>query len=112
MEKLLRVRLMRTRGTGSKSMFKNTVEMYGISPHITPVVKVEVELNEGGLIPDVIAALKAKIPALEGPVIQSGYNRLSENYAFIINGQFHMNEDEVKVQPGDRIVLVLLAVGG
>ena len=86
--------------------------MYGISPGITELTRVEVELNEGAAIDELVSALKAKVPALEGPVIQSGYNRLTEAYTFIVNGQFHFGEDEVKIKKGDRVVLVLLAFGG
>lgn len=86
--------------------------MYGISPRITEQTRAEVELNEGATINELVAALKAKVPALEGPVIRSGYNRLTESYAFIVNGQFHFGEDEAKIQKGDRVVLVLLAFGG
>jgi hypothetical protein len=93
-------------------MFTCKVEMYGISPGITELTGAEVELNEGAAIDELVAALKAKIPALEGPVIQSGLNRLTESYGFIVNGQFHFSEGETKIQKGDRVVLVLLAFGG
>ncbi len=93
-------------------MFTCVVEMYGISPAVTGLTRAEVELNEGDTIEKLVAALKAQIPALEGPVIQSGSNHLTEAYTFIINGQFHLGEDEAKIQKGDRVVLVLLAFGG
>ena len=86
--------------------------MFGISPGITEQTEAEVELNEGATVDELVAALKAKVPALEGPVIQSGYNRLTESYGFIFSGQFHFGEDDAKIQKGDRIVLVLLAMGG
>jgi hypothetical protein len=86
--------------------------MYGISPGITDLTSVEVELSERAGIDELAAALKAKVPSLEGPVIQSEHNRLTESYSFIINGQFHFGGDEVKIQKGDRVVLVLLAFGG
>jgi hypothetical protein len=85
--------------------------MYGISPGITELNRAEVELKDGASIDDLAAALKVKVPALEGPVIQSGANRLVESYSFIVNGQFHF-DDRAIIQPGDRVVLVLLAVGG
>ncbi len=93
-------------------MFTCVVEMYGISPGITELTRAEIELNEGAGINELVAALRARVPSLEGPVIQSEYNRLTEAYTFIINGQFHLGEDEIKIQKGDRVVLVLLAFGG
>lgn len=93
-------------------MFTCTIEMYGISPGITDQNRIDVEVNDGATISHLVAALKARIPALDGAVIQPGSNRLIESYAFIINGQFHFGESEIKVQKGDRVVLVLLATGG
>jgi hypothetical protein len=93
-------------------MFTCTIEMYGVSPSVTELTRAEVDLSKGAPIQELVAALKAKIPALEGPVIQSGFNRLTEAYAFIVNGQFHFGESETRIQKGDRVVLVLLAFGG
>ena len=93
-------------------MFSCIVEMYGISPGITDQTRAEVQITEGAGIKELIDALKAKIPSLEGQVIQSGSSRLTESYALIINGQFYMGDNEVKLQKGDRVVLVMLATGG
>jgi hypothetical protein len=93
-------------------MLKSVVEMYGISQELTKLSKVELELNEGAGLEDVMSALKQKIPALEGTVFHRGENRLTDFYSLIVNGQFQLNDSNVKVGKDDRIVLVLLAVGG
>jgi hypothetical protein len=93
-------------------MFKSVVEMYGIPQELTKLSKVELELNEGAGLEDVMSALRQKIPALEGTVFQRGENRLTDFYSLIVNGQFQLNDSNVKVGKEDRIVLVLLAVGG
>ncbi|GAI05281.1 unnamed protein product [marine sediment metagenome] len=72
----------------------------------------EVELKDGASLGDVIAALRREIPALEGRVIRTGENRLMEQCAFNINGRFYLDDREVQLQNGDRILLLTLATGG
>jgi len=86
--------------------------MYGLSYEITPLREVEVELNEGAGMAEVTAALKEKIPALEGPVIRTGQNRLQENYKFNINGDFFYDGMDFQLHPGDRIALLIPVTGG
>ena len=93
-------------------MSKFVIRMFGIPQQITNLSEVEVELENGAGIEEVIAALRNKVPALEGPVILRGEDRITENYAFVINGQFQPIDSEIRIQNGDRIALVLLAVGG
>jgi hypothetical protein len=87
------------------------VEMYGLSPY-TNFNKVDVELEAGTGIPELIGALGQKIPSFEGSVKEVGVNRLIETYGLYVNGQFVQQDDPVKFKPGDRVVIILLAVGG
>jgi hypothetical protein len=89
-----------------------TVEMYGLPPVLTRQRQAEIDLKEENDLPALVAGLRRSIPALSGSVINPSQDRLSENYAFIINGQFQQNDSHVRLKPGDRIVLVLLATGG
>jgi molybdopterin converting factor small subunit len=89
-----------------------TVEMFGLSPQITDINKVELELKEGAGLKDLVAALRRKIPALEGSVIKPGEDRLTDWYVFSINGQFQDSDSEIRLRSGDRITLLLLATGG
>jgi molybdopterin converting factor small subunit len=93
-------------------MFRCTVEMFGLPEEITDRRKVEVELKDGASPRDVVAALRRKIPALEGCIICSGEDRLTESYAFNINGRFYTGDEEVQLKDGDRVVLLTLATGG
>jgi molybdopterin converting factor small subunit len=93
-------------------MIKCTVEMYGVSPEITDLRKVEVELNGGATLGDVVAALRRKVPALEGAVITKGEDRLTEYYAFAIDVNFQPDDSNIQLKDGDRVVLLLLATGG
>ena len=93
-------------------MFKCVVGMFGLSDEVTELREVEVELKDGASLGDVIAALRREIPALEGEVIRAGEERLTEHYAFNINGRFYRNDEEVQLQDSDRVALLTLATGG
>ena len=93
-------------------MFRCVVGMFGLSHDVTELRNVELELEDGAHLGDVIEALRREIPALEGDVIFAGEDRLTEHYAFNINGRFYLDSDELKIQQGDRIALLLLATGG
>lgn len=93
-------------------MFRCVVGMFGLSDEVTELREVEVELKDGASLGDVIAALRREIPALEGKVIRAGEERLMENYAFNINGQFHSDDSEFQLRDGDHVALLLLATGG
>lgn len=88
------------------------VQLFGLPREITELRKVEVELKDGANLGDVIAALRREIPALEGRVIRAGENRLMEHCAFNINGRFYLDNKEIQLQDGDRILLLTLATGG
>ncbi len=94
-------------------MIRCIVEIFGLPHEITELREVEIELRDGASLGDVIAALKRKIPRLEGRVIRAGEDRLMEYYAFNINGGFYFDDDrDVQLQDGDRIALLTLAAGG
>ena len=59
-------------------MFKVVIPMYGLPREITELREVEVELRDGATMPEVIAAMRAKAPSLEGPVVRPGEERLVE----------------------------------
>jgi molybdopterin converting factor small subunit len=93
-------------------MFKSKVQMYGLSREVTPLREVEIELIEGAGMADVVSALRKKIPALEGPVIRPGEDRLEELYKFNINGRFYFDGMDFQLQKDDRIALLVPATGG
>jgi len=86
--------------------------MFGLPHEITELREVEVELEDGANMADVIAAMKEKIPTLEGPVIRTGQNRLEELYKFNVNGQFYFDGMDFELHSGDRIALLVPATGG
>jgi molybdopterin converting factor small subunit len=86
--------------------------MYGLPREITPLREVEVELDDNADMAAVLAAMKAKIPSLEGPVIRRGENRLVEQFKFNINGHFYFDGQDFNLHPGDRIALLVPMTGG
>jgi molybdopterin converting factor small subunit len=93
-------------------MNKWIIPMYGLPREITEKREVEVELSEGAGMAEVVAALRKKVPALEGPVIVSGENRLMEEYKFNINGSFYFAGMDFNLKKGDRIALLVPMTGG
>ena len=93
-------------------MARYTVEMFGLPHEMTELREVEVELEKGARLRDVIAALRRAIPALEGRVISPDEDRLMERYAFNVNGRFYFDDMNLQLHSGDRVALLTLAMGG
>jgi molybdopterin converting factor small subunit len=74
--------------------------------------EVEVELSDGAGMAEVIAAMKKKVPKLEGTVVRPGEDRLMELYKFNINGRFYFDGEDFKLRKGDRIALLVPITGG
>ena len=93
-------------------MFKQTILMYGLPYEHTTARQVEVELPDDAGMADVIAAMREKIPSLEGPVFRTGQDRLQEAYKFNINGNFYYDGMDFVLRPEDRIALLVPVTGG
>lgn len=93
-------------------MPKYKVEMFGLSNEVTNLKSVEVDLEEVASLKDIVAALRRKIPALEGSVIRAGQDRLTERYVFNVDGRFYFDTDNVRLPEGASIRLLLLSTGG
>jgi molybdopterin converting factor small subunit len=93
-------------------LFKCVIGLFGLPRGVTDERRVEVELPDEASLTDIIAALRHKIPKLEGPVIRDGEDKLTDYYAFNINGRFYNDDKDIRVRSGDRIGLLALATGG
>lgn len=93
-------------------MFKCVIPIYGLPREIATMQEVEVELKKGAGMADVVAAIKEKVPALEGQVFRKGENRLMASFKFNINGQFYFDGMDFQLQEGDRIALLMPVTGG
>ena len=93
-------------------MEKWVIPMYGIPREVTEKREVEVEIKEGAGMAEVVAALRKKVPALEGRAIVRGEDRLADEYKFNINGTFYFAGMDFKLKRGDRIALLVPMTGG
>jgi hypothetical protein len=93
-------------------MVECKVELFGLPDGITDLENVQVELDTGAGLSDLVAGLKQKIPTLEGSIIVPGENQLTRHYVFNINGRFHMNDSKVRIKSSDHIVLLTFPLGG
>ena len=93
-------------------MNKWVIPMYGLPREITEKREVEVELRDGAGMVEVVAALRKKVPALEGRAIVRGEDRLADEYKFNINGRFYFAGMDFKLKKGDRIALLVPMTGG
>ncbi len=93
-------------------MNKWVIPMYGLPREITEKREVEVELSDDAGMAEVVAALREKVPTLEGRVIIPGEDRLADEYKFNINGTFYFAGMDFKLKKGDRIALLVPMTGG
>jgi molybdopterin converting factor small subunit len=95
-----------------QNTFKCVIPLYGLPRELTTARQVEVDLNDGAGMAEVIGAIKEKLPALDGPVFRKGENRLAEQFKFNINGHFYFEGMNFQLHPGDRIALLVPMTGG
>jgi hypothetical protein len=93
-------------------MFRLKIEMFGLPSDVTSLRSIDVTLNDGAVIAELVFALRKAIPALEGKVIRTGEDRLIDNYTFNINGHFFAGNYRIELKAGDSIKLLMLATGG
>ena len=96
-------------------MTRCSVEFLGLPTKITEL-KAEIEVKERAKLRDVIAALRHKLPALEGSIIVAGEDRMVDGYTFNIHGRFYTDSDDgdenLQLRDGDRIALLTVPIGG
>ena len=96
-------------------MTKCTVDFFVLPASITEQ-KVEIEVKEGAKLRDIIAALRLKVPALEGKIIITGQDYMVDGFTFNIHGHFYVdgfdNDQDLQLKDGDHIALLTMPVGG
>ena len=55
------------------------VELFGLPREISELREIKIKLKDGASLLDFIAALGREVPVLEGRVIRSGEDRLTEH---------------------------------
>ena len=97
---------------GTQSKFTCTIEMYGFPREVTTLRMVELHLEDGAAMADVIVELKKKIPGLDGYAFRPDENRLADLYKFNVNGRLYYDGMDFRLHDGDRIALLTLVTGG
>jgi hypothetical protein len=98
-----------TRGEGIASC---TVELFGLARLLTKAREITLHLAQPARLADVYHALGEKYPVLLGRVIDGDARSLTRGYACNINGLDFARDNDVSVNPGDRIFIISADAGG
>jgi hypothetical protein len=79
-------------------MFDGVIYICSLPWEIADVRELHVKLRGGARMGEVIAALKERVPALEGPAFREGKNRLQHLYKFNVNGNFYCDGQDFQLQ--------------
>jgi hypothetical protein len=88
------------------------IELVGLPNKPAGDRELAVDIDGTPTLGELTAALRRARPELEGPLIEPGEDRLAGHYTFNVNGRFHLDEYDAIVHPGDRVIIVTLAMGG
>jgi molybdopterin-guanine dinucleotide biosynthesis protein A len=89
-----------------------TVELFGVARLVAQTREVALVLPPGATCAQVFAALADKLPVLVGRVINPDRTRLVDGYACNVNGLHFVRSPDVRVSPGDNIVILSADAGG
>ena len=93
-------------------MIKCTVEFYGLSAETSGNQGVELTLEDGAGLPELIKALVKEVPALDGIISREGTGLLSDALILNVGGRFYHNEDNLILKEGDVVRILMKAIGG
>ena len=88
------------------------IELVGLPNKLAGERELAVDLDGTPTLAEVARALRRARPELEGSLIKPGEDRLAGHYTFNVNGRFYMDQYDFVVRPGDRVIIVTLAMGG
>lgn len=88
------------------------VELFGTARSIVGAREVEIEVEAGASVSEVIAALAASQPGLVGRVIALNGAGLVESYGLNLNGHNFVADLSTPIRPGDRLLLLFTSAGG
>ena len=89
-----------------------TVELFGVARLLAKTAEVSLVLPQGATLSHVFSTLAERLPILVGPVITADRSGLTGGYACNINGQDFVRSPDVKVNPGDSILIISSDAGG
>ena len=86
--------------------------MWGLPREVSGKSQVDISLEDGAGLREVVSTLKRELPALTGAVLNPHDDRLEDTCAFNLDGRFLGEGEDVSLHDGDRIRLLTLATGG
>ncbi|HXG52940.1 MAG TPA: NTP transferase domain-containing protein [candidate division Zixibacteria bacterium] len=89
-----------------------TVELFGAARLLARTPEVSLTIPAGSALAEVFAALAERVPALSNRVVDPERRRLAPGYACNINGLDFVRDSSVKINPGDRILILSADAGG
>lgn len=93
-------------------MARYTVEVYGLGRPQLGQRQIELELELGATLGDLLAAFGRQAPALAGQVLGPDGRSLRPPYVMNINGLSFVEDLSLRPQAGDRILLMAPPAGG
>ena len=93
-------------------MAKLTVEVYGVGRPQSGQREIELDLEPGASLEEVLVALGRQAPALAGQVLGADGRSLRPPYVLNINGLSFVEDLSLRPQEGDRILLMAPPAGG
>ena len=93
-------------------MAVQVVELFGLARLLASRPEVEVELPEGATVRMLLPALAKACPSLVGPVLLPDLSSLGPAYCLCVGGRFFVDDQELLLDPSERLLLLPAASGG
>ena len=94
------------------SVLSCTVELFGTAQLLAKAKAVSLALPSEPTLARVLSVLAEKLPILVGRVITPEKNRLASGFACNINGLAFVRDPAVRINMGDRILILSADAGG
>ncbi len=90
------------------------IEFTGVSRMLTGKSNVDMDLNPGDTLQQIVISLAKQFPVLIGETFEKDGRNLIPTNVFSLNGEKIIHENELTFQPkdGDRLILLSLLAGG
>ncbi len=89
-----------------------SVELFGAARLLTKTREIVLDVPAPARLADIYRAVADKHPVLRGRVIDADARSLTRGYACNINGLDFSRDNDVAVNPGDRIFIISADAGG
>ena len=88
------------------------VELFGVPRVIAGRRDVDIAVPSEGCYGDLVAALAEVCPSLVGRAIRPDLSALEAGYVFNLNGMSFLDGSELRLNPGDALLLLSSQAGG